>query len=428
MSSTEADSFARALSLEIAASELLRMRVLSVALGVLLVFLVAIFGLAGGAVQHLFIKPVPWWLPIAVLGPFLGYELTAQLLLRARIARGKGMPVAARFANAAVETSLPTVILWSVSDHGGPSLAFSAWPSMLYFLFIVAATLRLEFVLPAFTGLVAAIEYLALAVLLLPLSAHSADPVLSPFFHIAKAVTMLIVGVVAGLVGMRLRSKFMHVIEEATAREHLTNLFGQHVSPAVVERLLDRPADSAGELREICVMFLDIRDFTAYARGRTPEQVVDLLNRVFAFAIDAVDRHHGIVNKFLGDGFMAMFGVPLDDPNAAAHAVAAARDILAEVDRLDLTDGDWRLRIGIGLHAGLAVTGNVGSPRRKEFTVIGDVVNLAARIEQLNKDFGSRLLVSEAVSQALGAAHGSAIPLTASVKGYTKPLPVWRLD
>jgi adenylate cyclase len=397
MSRTEAASFARALSLEIAASELLRMRVLAVALAVFLVLLVAFFGLTDEALQHLFIKPVPWWLPIATLGPFLAYELTAQLILGFRIARGKGMPVAVRFANAVIETSLPTVILWSASDYYGPSMAFSAWPSMLYFLFIVAATLRLDFVLPAFTGLVAAIEYLTLAVVLLPLSAHSADPALTPFFHVTKAITMLVVAVVAGLVGMRLRSKFKRVIEEATAREHLTNLFGQHVSPAVVERLLDRPADSAGELREICVMFLDIRDFTAYARGRPPEQVVDLLNRVFAFAIDAVDRHHGIVNKFLGDGFMAMFGAPLDDPSAAVHAVAAARDILAEVDRLDLADGDWRLRVGIGLHAGLAVTGSVGSPRRKEFTVIGDVVNLAARIEQLNKDFGSRLLISEAV-------------------------------
>ena len=178
MSSTEADSFARALSLEIAASELLRMRVLSVALGVLLVFLVAIFGLAGGAVQHLFIKPVPWWLPIVLLGPFLAYELTVQLVLGLRIARGKGMPGAARFANAVVETSLPTLILWSANHYGGPTLAFSAWPSMLYFLFIVAATLRLDFVLPAFTGLVAAIEYMGLAMALLPLSTHSADLVL----------------------------------------------------------------------------------------------------------------------------------------------------------------------------------------------------------------------------------------------------------
>ena len=428
MPSTEADSFARALSAEIAASELLRMRVLAVALAVLLVLLVAFFGLPGDALQHLFIKPVPWWLPIVVLGPFLAYELTVQLVLGLRIARGKGMPGAARFANAVVETSLPTLILWAANHYGGPTLAFSAWPSMLYFLFIVAATLRLDFVLPAFTGLVAAIEYMGLAMVLLPLSTHSADLVLSPFFHITKAVTMVVVGVVAGLVGMRLRSKFERAVEEATAREHLTNLFGQHVSAAVVERLLDRPADSAGELREICVMFLDIRDFTAYARTRPPQQVVDLLNRAFEFMIEAVDRHHGIINKFLGDGFMAMFGAPLDDPKAAVHAVAAARDILAEVDRLDLTDGEWRLRVGIGLHAGVAVTGNVGSPRRKEFTIMGDVVNLAARIEQLNKEFGSRLLVSDAVGQALGEARGSAKPLTASVKGYATPLSLWRLD
>ena len=126
---------------------------------------------------------------------------------------------------------------------------------------------------------------------------------------------------------------------------------------------------------------------------------------------------------------MAIFGAPLDDPQARRATPSRRRcDILAEIDRLRPPTATRRPRIGIGLHAGQAVTGNVGSPRRKEYTVIGDVVNLASRIEQLNKEFGSRLLVSEAVSQALGAAHGSAIPLTASVKGYTKPLPVWRLD
>src|SRR6185295_5814340 len=103
----------------------------------------------------------------------------------------------------------------------------------------------------------------------------------------------------------------------------------------------------------------------------------------------SIDRHGGFINKFLGDGFMAIFGAPLDDAAAAQHAVAAAREVLAEIDRRGLADSPWPLRIGIGLHAGPAVTGNVGSPRRKEFTAIGDTVNLAARIEQLNKEFGS---------------------------------------
>ena len=239
---------------------------------------------------------------------------------------------------------------------------------------------------------------------------------------------MLVAGVVAGLVAMRLRSKFRFAVAEAASRERVTNLFGQHVSPAVVERLLDKPAEFVGETRQICVMFLDIRNFTANARLRSPEEVVEFLNSAFAFMIEAVDRQGGFINKFLGDGFMAVFGAPLDDPLAARHAVAAGREILTEIDLRGLANAAWPLKVGIGLHLGSAVTGNIGSPRRKEFTAIGDTVNLASRLEQLTKEHGARLIVSEDVMTALGDAAGAATALDAvALKGYAAPVRAWRL-
>jgi adenylate cyclase len=261
----------------------------------------------------------------------------------------------------------------------------------------------------------------------LPLSFAADQPILNPIFHVGRALIMLGAGLVAGLVAMQLRSNLVRVLEESAARDRVINLFGQHVSPAVVDRLLDRNVATESEARQVCVMFLDIRGFTAFARQRTPTEVVDSLNREFAFMIEAVDRHQGIVNKFLGDGFMAIFGAPLADPGASRHAVDAAREILAEIDRRAAA-GEAQLGIGIGLHHGIAVTGNIGSPRRKEFTVIGDVVNLASRIEQLNKTFGSRLLISAEVAESLGPALGDAAPLSATVKGYAEPIAVWRLD
>ena len=223
-----------------------------------------------------------------------------------------------------------------------------------------------------------------------------------PLNYLSKAAIMLFAGVVAGLVALRLRAKFRQVFTEAASRERITNLFGQHVSPAVVDRLLERPAEFAGEVSEVCVMFLDIRNFTANARGRPPEEVVEFLNAAFAFMIELIDRHGGFINKFLGDGFMAIFGAPIEDRAAASHATAAAREILAEIDRRGLPDAPWPLSIGIGLHIGPAVTGNVGSPRRKEYTAIGDTVNLASRLEQLTKEYSARLIVSDAVMAALG--------------------------
>ncbi len=422
-------AFERALAAEILASEQIRIRVLAAVVAVLLILdeLLLLFG--QDLVRQLLREPVPPWLPLAVMGPFLAYEILVLLGLRYRISRGKDLPTPIRFLNALIETSVPTAIMWWFNRYTSSHFVFGTWPSTLFFLFIVASTLRLDFVLSAFTGIVAAAGYLAVAFVALPLDPASTDPVLVPLYHLTKAGVMVIAGVVAGLVAARLRSKFRFAFAEATSRERVTNLFGQHVSPAVVERLLESPAEFAGETREVCVMFLDIRNFTAQARERAPEEVVAFLNSVFAFMIEAVDRHQGFINKFLGDGFMAVFGAPLADPAAARHGVAAAREILAEIDRHGLADDTWPLRVGIGLHIGPAVTGNIGSPRRKEFTAIGDTVNLASRLEQLTKERGARLIVSEAMMAALGETQSTATPLDGvTLKGYAEPLRAWRLS
>jgi adenylate cyclase len=430
MQSPTADSaFECALSAEILASEQLRIRVLAAALALLLVLDQLLFLIAPDTLQQLMRKPIPTWLPLRAIGPFLAYEIIALLVLRYWISRGKDMPTAARFGNVLIETSLLTVILWWANEYASPATAFGAWPSMLYFIFIVASILRLDFALSAFTGVVAAVGYLGVVYAALPLNAASADPELVPLYHLMRAGIMLLAGVVAGLVALRLRSKFRSAVAETASRERVTNLFGQHVSPAVVERLLESAAEFAGETREICVMFLDIRNFTANARIRSPEEVVEFLNSAFAFMIEAVDRQGGFINKFLGDGFMALFGAPLSDPAAARHGVAAAREILAEIDRRGLSDGPWPLKVGIGLHIGVAVTGNVGSPRRKEFTAIGDTVNLAFRFEQLTKEHGARLVVSDEVKAALGDTAGTVKPLGAvTIKGYAEPVRAWRLE
>lgn len=426
-------TFDRALSAEIVVTEQLRMRVLAATLAVVLVAEEALLLFNHQLLERYTHTTISLWLPLRLIGPFLAYEIGALLALRFRAARGLDLPRLVRYVNVIIETSLPTVLLWSFATHVSASVALGTWPSMLYFIFIVASTLRLDMGLSILTGLVSAIGYLAVALgTLLPVDGMAGPNAAGTDLILAsqgtKAGVMLLAGIVAGLVTARLRTKFRRAVEEATSRERVTNLFGQQVSPAVVNRLLDSPAEFDGETREICVMFLDIRNFTANARSRPPEEVVAFLNAAFAFMIDAVDRHHGFINKFLGDGFMAIFGAPLDDPAAARHAVAAARDILAEIDRRGLADAVWPLKIGIGVHIGRAVTGNVGSPRRKEFTAIGDTVNFASRLESLTKKYGGRLLVSDAVVQALGVEAEDAKPLGAvEVPGYAANLHVWQL-
>jgi adenylate cyclase len=368
--------------------------------------------------------PLPYvW---AGLGGFVLFEASVLALVSRQLKLDHDVPQLRRYVGAFIETSLPSLLLVVHMSNMGAVPALGFVGPLLYFVFIILSTLRLDFWLSTFTGFVAATELIALALFHPAARAAVGDPMLTAPFLISRSAVIFACGVLAGAVGVQLRRQFEASIAAATARDHVTNLFGQHVSPQVVDRLLAAGSTASSDTRQVAVMFADIRGFTAAARTRTPQQVVDRLDAAFAILVEIVDRNGGIVNKFLGDGFLALFGAPLDDADAPRRAVTAAREMLAAIEQ-DNIRSDWPLRIGIGLHFGQVVAGSVGSPRRKEYTVIGDTVNLASRIEGLNKQFGSQLLISDAVQQAIGQ-DADAIPLgEVPIRGYAQPVRVWRL-
>jgi len=175
-------------------------------------------------------------------------------------------------------------------------------------------------------------------------------------------------------------------------------------------------------------MFLDIRNFTGFSETKSAAEVVDYLNVVFESTIDAVVRRHGIVNKFLGDGFMAVFGAPLAEGNSSRAAVEAAVDIVQRIADL-VAKGDLPpTRVGIGLHTGTAVIGNIGSTQRKEYTVIGDVVNVASRIEALNKPLGSQILASDATWTQASCAEIEAVAHDdVEIRGKKQRMRLWQI-
>jgi adenylate cyclase len=411
-----------ALSAEIKRNE--RQRVLALA-GVFSVLLLVIAVLELSyprLVGELFRERLPPWTPFAIFLPYIGYELLVATALRRLSARDSDLPKVLRYLNAFIETSLPGILLLVQVNAMGAEEALGFWTPLLYFVFIILSTLRLDFWLSTFTGAVAAVELFVIAFIYLDLASPAAVS-----YQLSRSVVLLVAGALAGVVGLRLRRQFEKTLDAVTARDRVTNLFGQHVSPQIVERLLSSGAATPSESRRVCVMFVDIRGFTAAAHRRTPAQVVARLNTAFDVMVGVVDRHGGIINKFLGDGFLAMFGAPLDDPHAARNAVAAAREMVTATEAAN-RGSDWPIRIGIGIHIGDAVTGNVGSPRRKEFTVIGDTVNLAARLEKLNKEFGSQILISADVHQDAGEdADAGKFLGPVEVRGMPQPIPVWRL-
>lgn len=427
MADTLPEGYASELRREILRSETQRVRVLAIILGALLAITLSAANLTPGLVQRLFKGGLAWWVPLAVVGPFFLYEVVVLFVLRWRAAHDRDFPRYARFVNAFIETSLPSVVIFALGHHMEPVTVFGFWPPMLYFLFIVLSTLRLDFWLSLWTGAVAAVQQFVLVAWLIPLEPFSEVPEHALMYHLSRSIVLLTAGVVAGIVAGSLRRQFEKSVRAAAARDRITNMFGQHVSPAVVDRLLAQQSDPPSELREVCVLFLDIRGFTAMTHKRSADETVALLNDFFADMIEIVDRHNGIINKFLGDGFLAIFGAPLADPKAAANALAAAHGMLEAVDRWNKARPDKPLRVGIGIHLGEAVTGTVGSPQRKEYTVIGDTVNLAARLEQLTKETGSQLLVSSAVHRATTGADGATDLGPLPIRGYDEGVRVWKV-
>ncbi|MHC2252126.1 adenylate cyclase [Bradyrhizobium embrapense] len=422
---TVSADFHHALMREVMTTELLRIKVLigtAVMLGAISLLVYLFAPEAVSRVWHGNLSPVYIFY---VTGPLILFEIWVHGAINWYMRKGRDLPVIRRYIGVLVETSLPTIVLALHIDSMGRQEALGFVAPLIYFVFIILSTLRLDFWLSTFTGVVAATELFYMAVFF-----HAPDGVAADqgiYYHAARSTIILICGVLAGGVGLQLRRQFAASIAAATARDRITNLFGQHVSPQVVERLMAEGATTASDIRRVAVMFVDFRSFTAGARSRSPQEVVDRLDGAFAVLVEILDRHGGIVNKFLGDGFLALFGAPFETVDAAHQAVAAAREMLDANERTNASSS-WPLRIGIGIHIGEVVAGSIGSPRRKEYTVIGDTVNFAARLEALNKELGSQFLISSAVREALGdeckdAVLRGEIP----VRGYEHPVPVWQL-
>src|SRR5689334_17352790 len=416
--------FEHALMREVMRTELLRVKALIITTCIILAALLVVDVFVPQLEQRVWRGKVNPAYGQLLLAAFVVFEFWVHSVISRNLKLDRDVPVIRRYVGAFIETSVPTIVLVMQIVAMGPAQALGFVMPFVYFIFIILSTLRLNFWLSAFTGFVAAVQLLAVAMYYQPVSAEH-DPNL--FFHAVRSLVVLGTGILAGAVGLQLRRQFAASIQAATARDRITNLFGQHVSPQVVERLMEEGKAASSDLRHVAVMFVDFRSFTAAARSRTPQDVVDRLDGAFAVLVEVLEKHGGIVNKFLGDGFLALFGAPFDNADAAQHAVAAARDMIAAMDRINDTT-DWPLRIGIGVHFGEVVAGSIGSPRRKEYTVIGDTVNFASRLEALNKEFDSQLLISSEVRGALGEAGNDARSLgEVPVRGYDRPVEVWQL-
>ena len=227
------------------------------------------------------------------------------------------------------------------------------------------------------------------------------------------------------------------MVEQLRLKERIRETFGKYVDPRVVEGLIDRPALAAeGQRRVMTVLFCDVKGFTSTSEGMTPQGLVKVMNRYFSTMSAPIRHHQGIIDKYIGDAIMAYWGPPFtDDAEQARLACLAALDMLARVaalraelpELLGVRSLPIAFDIRIGIATGEVLVGSIGSELMMSYTVMGDTVNLASRLEGANKVYGGRILVSEATVAGAAAAIEAREIDRVVMLGQTEPQAVFEI-
>ena len=399
--------------------------------GIILVmlFLIAINSYYLNIFENNLVKPFQWLIVILI-----GLLIRSILVRKLQIfwfKKSRKKYLIFLYMNTFIETSIPSLIIIVFASQYNPATAIISPIVFFYFLFIILSIFDLDLKLSIFAGFVASTEYLILALFYYNQNKYSGDLAILNMFplYVAKSLFLLMAGVVAGIVSLKIRKNIFASYHTLQERNNLEKAFGQQVSKEIVDEFIENKLEISSKKRNVTVMFLDIRNFSKYCEGKTPEEINKYQNEVLSFMIEIVKKNRGIVNQILGDGFMATFGAPVEDEKHSDNAVIAANEIIRQLNLNNEEGKIDKTKIGVGIHCGEVVTGNVGTEDRKQYSVTGNTVILAARLEQLNKEFNSSVIVSKDVIDNVKTEGIEFISLgDAAVKGFANPIEVYKLS
>jgi adenylate cyclase len=307
-------------------------------------------------------------------------------------------------------------------------LSFIDTPVMLiYFLLITLSILHLDYRVNIFGGVLAAIQYAIVVYYAFHNIGIASDTkaVVPENSYYIRCVILLLSGGVAAFVSAELKKRIKTALEVQAAKDQVELLFGQQVSKEVSRAIIEDKG--ATKRREATIMFLDIRNFTGFADTHSAEEVIEYQNKSLGPIIDIINLHQGVVFQILGDGLMACFGSPVENTLHADMAFQASVNILKQIERESKNKTIPSTRIGIGLHSGLVITGNIGNEQRKQFSISGSPVIIASRIEQLNKKYDSELLMSQEVYDKIIPGKIAITYLgEEALRGIERPVRVYR--
>ena len=334
----------------------------------------------------------------------------------------RATPVAPDFPGVEVHANLVSGILGTEGKRGGGT-DLKENP---------AYTLGAEFILVLLSGLLMAVVLPALG----PLAATSATGALLAgmvgvnlaIWQFGNLVFPVATGLFMVIVLFAFNMSYGYLVEERGKRK-LAGQFSQYIPPELVEELSENPEAMAigSENKEMTVLFSDVRSFTTISEGLKPDELSQLMNEYLTPMTEIIFRHRGTIDKYMGDAIMAFWGAPLEDPEHARHALAAASAMLVELREIQKrfeAKGWPMIRIGVGLNTGSMSVGNMGSEFRRAYTVMGDAVNLGSRLEGLTKNYGVELIVSETTAHAVPEYAYRELDRV-RVKGKDKPVTIF---
>lgn len=343
----------------------------------------------------------------------------------------RGALTALRWGGAALEVSFASFSVLVALRIKGAAWAATSPVSMIYALALVAASFRLRAAISLGAAALACVQWLVIYHLAIAprLDAElvAALPTLGAWAAWERAFWIGLVGGMLALSASKLRALALASQTHARLRKAAVQELGRMVSPDVAERALSGElVPGASERRFVTVLFCDLRDFTALCEHRRAEDALSILNAFYERACFIIRAHGGHVNKFLGDGVLALFGAPEPLPHHARSAVECARQLARAADELRAQGGVWdELQIGVGLDTGDVVLGAVGSSDRLEYTAIGATVNRAARLQALTSTTGRRIVLSARTATELDS-EDSLLPLgEARIKGVDRPVRIY---
>jgi len=335
---------------------------------------------------------------------------------------------AVRLLSTTVEASFGTLAIALAAAIQGPAWAISSPTMLIHALAIVASTIRARPRLTLFSAGLACAQWLLLYFLYLEPRLDAVDlPTVRAWAAWERCFWLLLIGGTAAFATQHVRTTALFGLYNAAQRVRVHRQAERFLSAEGARRMLDGSARAGQvERREVTVLFCDLRDFTSLCERKRPAEVIALLNEFYQRACTAIGAHGGQVNKFLGDGMLALFDSQAPGGGHADAALAAARDLVEVAAELRERGGIWaELSIGVGLDTGPVLLGTVGADQRLEFTAIGATVNRAARLQALARPGGHSIILSRACVDALTVRRAIDALGREPIKGISVPVEIF---